>query len=1146
MAVLTDGTFSYHSLVRAMRVCCSAPPSVPSPSPFTHTLTHTRLGAEPLSLACTFPAFAAFSPICSSDPIPAANMASDSDHAGEQTASQPSPQVAVSGAAATAGDAAAPNEPVKTAKQLKKELEKQAKLDKFKQKQLQNELKDNKPKDKVKQKVEKKEKVSLVYDKETAVGEKKDTSGPLPDAYCPQYVEAAWYQWWEKSGFFAPEVNCPDLRKKNPKGQFVMVIPPPNVTGVLHLGHALTTAIEDSLTRWHRMCGRTTLWAPGCDHAGIATQVVVEKKVWRSEHKTRHDLGRDEFVKRVWDWKNEKGDRIYNQFRLLGASVDWSRTTFTMDPKMSRAVVEGFVLLFDRGLIYRRNRLVNWSCALKSAISDIEVDKIEIPGRTLLSVPGHEERVEFGVLISFAYKVDGSDEEVVVATTRIETMLGDTAVAVHPADPRYAALHGKFVIHPFLQRKLPIVCHDFVEMGFGTGAVKITPAHDPNDYEVGKKLNLPFITIFDDSGCIADGYGQFSGMKRFVARTAVLKELQNLGLYRGTKDNPMVVPICSRSKDVVEPMLKVQWYVNCQTMAEKAVSAVRSGDLKFIPEAPHTTTWYHWLENIQDWCISRQLWWGHRIPVYFVTSSEKDLTAFPDDERWIAGRSEDEARVRAAVHFAVPEKSIHLTQDEDVLDTWFSAGMFPFASFGWPDQTLDLESFYPGNLLETGYDIIFFWVARMVMLGVELLGQLPFREVYMHTIIRDAHGRKMSKSLGNVLDPIDLIRGISLQGLHDKLNDSNLDPKEIETATSAQKQDYPDGIPECGTDALRFALCAYLTQGRDINLDIKRVEGYRFFCNKIWNAMKLVLQSLGPDFHPLEKEQLTGHESKVDRWLLSRVVEATDDCGSGFSSYDLSKVTTACHKLFVYELCDIYLESVKPIFASGNETEKGAARQTLYSTASIVLRLMHPLMPFITEELYQRLGRRKSEEKESICISEYPATIHFGWKREQDIENDMELAQQVCRRVRNLRTEYNLAKKKVKISMTCDSARTVQRLRPFLSLIQVLTLAEEVCVLPLKSAAPAETAVVPINELCGAFLHISGLIDVSKETERLQAKKSKIEVSLLRLQEKMSAADYAEKVPAEVRDEQGKKADALTAELQQVEVAVKGISKLTV
>ena len=932
----------------------------------------------------------------------------------------------------------------KTPAQLKKDAEKHAKLEKFQQKQAklkqQQDDQKNKPKENKKPKKDT-VKIDLVYDKVTAPGEKKDVIGDFPDSYSPQFVEAAWYSWWEKSGFFKPEYNAPDndVTKKNPNGQFVMVIPPPNVTGGLHLGHALTIALEDAITRWHRMNGKTTLWNPGCDHAGIATQVVVEKKLWREENKTRHDVGRDKFLELVWQWKKEKGDRIYDQFRFLGASVDWDRATYTMDPVMCRAVTETFVTMHERGLIYRSNRLVNWSCTLKSAISDIEVDKQELTGRTLLNVPGYTEKVEFGVLISFAYPVEGVDNgEIVVATTRIETMLGDTAVAVHPDDERYSQFHGKFVVHPFLNKKLPIVLDDFVDMNFGTGAVKITPAHDQNDYEVGKRKNLPFINILDDKGTLNDECGKFSGMKRFDARKAVLEALKERGLYRDTKENPMVVPVCSRSKDIVEPILKVQWYVNCNIMAKKAADAVRNKELKLIPDT-YNKTWFNWLDNIRDWCISRQLWWGHRIPAYYATvrSTSYDYGDLTQDDRWFCGRSEEEAKMKAALKLQVKPEDIELQQDEDVLDTWFSSGEFPYAIFGWPDKTKDLDTFYPGNLLETGHDIIFFWVARMVMMGLTIMDKLPFTEVYLHSMVRDAHGRKMSKSLGNVVDPLAVIRGISLQDLHQTLLDSNLDPKEVEKAKAGQKADFPNGIPECGTDALRFALCAFVTQGRDINLDIKRVEGYRFFCNKIWNAMKFSLMNFGPNFVPNATNELTGNESQLDLWLLSKVATATDSSNKGFETYDFPQSTTACYNFWLYELCDVYLECLKPVMQGDDENAKSSCRQTLYIAIDVALRLLHPFMPFITEELYQRLPRRAGDSAPSICVCKYPNSSDFSWKKNENIERDVSFMQTIIHNIRSLRSEYNLARTKVKLCIKCDVQSTQEKLNPFLQTIQV-------------------------------------------------------------------------------------------------------------
>lgn len=954
-----------------------------------------------------------------------------------------------SDANATEGQSAANGTEVKqkSEKELKKEAQKAAKLAKFQEKQQKmSDMSKNKKKaddkEEKKEKKDKEKKAVIKYERYVKPGDKKDvTSDPMPDSYSPKYVESVWYDWWEAQGFFKPEYGRQDLSQANPKGQFVMVIPPPNVTGFLHLGHALTNAIQDSVTRWNRMKGKTTLWNPGCDHAGISTQIVVEKKLKREQNLSRHDLGREKFVEEVWKWKTEKGDRIYNQLRLLGVSVDWSRATFTMDPKMCKAVTEAFVRLHEQGLIYRSKRLINWSCTLRSAISDIEVDKIELTGRTLLSVPNYNQKIEFGVLHKFAYKLDGSDEEIVVATTRIETMLGDTAVAVHPSDQRYSHLHGKQLIHPFLDRKLPIVCDQFVEMNFGTGAVKITPAHDHNDYEVGQRHDLPFVNIITDSGLITDDCGQFSGMKRFDARYAVLEALKQKDLYRGSEDNPMVVPICNRSRDIIEPLIKNQWYVDCKEMGKKAADAVRNGELRLIPDI-HEKTWYHWMDNIRDWCISRQNWWGHRIPVYFA--DVKGIEVKNRDEahdHWFSGRNEEEALRKACEKFCVGPEDIKLIQDEDVLDTWFSSGQFPYAIFGWPDQTKDLELFYPTTLLETGYDILFFWVARMVMLGQTIMGKLPFKDVYLHSIIRDAHGRKMSKSLGNVIDPIDVIEGISLEDLHKQLErDSNLDPNEVERAKKGQKADFPNGIPECGTDAMRFALCAYITPGRDINLDIKRVEGYRHFCNKLWNAVKFTLMTLGPDFVPNPTNDLTGSESKVDLWILSCLWTTTDEVNKGFENYDFPKSTNACYHFWLYQLCDLYLEALKPVIQSNDPIALNASKQTLYTCVDVGLRLLHPFMPFITEELFQRLPRRTSAEPPSISVTPYPEVEQFKWTRNEQLECDVSFMQDIIHNVRSLRSEYNLSKTKVNLYLKFDASLAKERTAPFIETIKVCIL----------------------------------------------------------------------------------------------------------
>ncbi|XP_035274400.1 valine--tRNA ligase isoform X2 [Anguilla anguilla] len=1050
---------------------------------------------------------------------------------------------------ATATSAPAAGGPPKTEAQLKKEAKKREKLEKFQQKMEMAEKKKQQPQSEKKSKPEKKELGVVTYSIPTPAGEKKDVLSPLPDAYSPQYVEAAWYPWWEKQGFFKPEYGRKSVSEPNPRGLFMMCIPPPNVTGSLHLGHALTNAIQDCLTRWHRMRGETTLWNPGCDHAGIATQVVVEKKLKRERGLSRHDLGREAFVQEVWKWKNEKGDRIYHQLRRLGSSLDWERACFTMDPKLSYAVQEAFIRLHDEGAIYRSKRLVNWSCTLNSAISDIEVDKKELTGRTLLPVPGYKEKVEFGILVSFSYKIDGSDEEVVVATTRIETMLGDTAVAVHPSDQRYQHLKGKSAIHPFCDRKLPVVFDEFVDMSFGTGAVKITPAHDHNDYGVGERHNLEFVNILDENGFLINVPPPFLGMKRFDARKAVLQALKDRGQFKEIQDNPMVVPVCSRSKDIVEPLLKPQWYVDCADMGKQAADAVREGRLKIIPDL-HLKTWFNWMDNIRDWCISRQLWWGHRIPAYFVTVDDPSVKPGEDMDGhyWVSGRSEEEARERAAKRFGVPAEKISLRQDEDVLDTWFSSGIFPFSIFGWPNASEDLDVFYPGTLLETGHDILFFWVARMVMMGIKLTGKLPFKEVYLHAVVRDAHGRKMSKSLGNVIDPLDVIMGISLEGLHAQLADSNLDPLEIEKAVQGQKSDYPNGIPECGTDALRFALCAYTSQGRDINMDVNRILGYRFFCNKLWNAVKFALKALGEGFVPLDKAQLSGAESVSDRWILSRLCAAVAACGSGFQAYDFPAITTAIYNFWLYELCDVYLECLKPVLSrtdSDGAREADVCRQTLYTCLEVGLRLLSPIMPFVCEELFQRLPRRRPErDLPSVSVASYPESAEFCWHSEE-VDRQMEFVMTVVRTIRSLRADYNLTKTRADCYLQCIDSDTAAVVQKHGLQIQTLSYSQSVHAVPAAGGGVPEGCAVAIaSDRCTVHLLLKGLIDPEKELAKLAAKKGDLERQTEKLNEKMEKSDYKEKVPAKVQEQDGERLRQSQTELQKVKEAIDNFKKM--
>ena len=730
---------------------------------------------------------------------------------------------------------------------------------------------------------------------------------PLDDAYhkayIPKVVESAWYDWWEKERFFVPEFG-PDGNVKK-EGYFVIPEPPPNVTGALHCGHALATALQDTLIRWNRMKGLTTLWVPGCDHAGISTQSVVEKMLWRREKKTRYDLGRPKFTETVWDWKEEYHQKINTVLKRMGGSFDWTREAFTMDPNLSAAVTETFVRMHEEGYIYRSNRLVNWCVKLNTALSNLEVDNKDLEGRTLLDVPGYDRKVEFGVLVHFKYPVDGSEDTIEVATTRPETMLGDTGVAVHPQDKRYQHLIGKKVRHPFVDRLLPIFGDEYVDPEFGTGAVKITPAHDPNDFNLGTQHKLDFLNILNDDGTMNKNAGKFEGQRRFDVRYSVVDELTKLGLFVKKENNPMKVPLCNKTKDVIEPIMKPQWWMKMRELADDAIKAVKNGEIKIRPESAEKN-YFRWLEGINDWCLSRQLWWGHQAPAYHVKIEGEECDSTKDDF-WVTGRTEQEAHEKAVAKF--PNKTFTLERDPDVLDTWFSSAMWPFSTLGWPKKTHDLEKLYPTSVLETGWDILFFWVARMIMFGLKLTGKVPFKEVYCHSLIRDSEGRKMSKSLGNVIDPVDIMQGISLQALNEKLLVGNLDPKELKTATKYQQTAFPQGIPECGADALRFSLVQYTTGGGDIAFDVKVMQGYRRFCNKVYQATKYVLGKIDKDFVPQARSGKTGKESLAERWILHKFTAAARDINKALADREFSKSTQSAYQYFYENLCDVYIVS---------------------------------------------------------------------------------------------------------------------------------------------------------------------------------------------------------------------------------------------
>lgn len=969
---------------------------------------------------------------------------------------------------------------------------------------------------------------------DTPPGERKRLAPQMAVKYKPRAVESSWYDWWEKKGFFSP--HPAEMRGKSEDQKFVMVLPPPNVTGSLHLGHALMCAVEDAVARYNRMHGCVTLWVPGIDHAGIATQVVVEKQLARTTGMDRHAFGRERFVEEVWKWKEEYGGKIVKQLRRIGSSMDWNREEFTMSEKLSNAVKEAFVRFYDDGLIYRANRLVNWSCSLRTAISNIEVDTIEIDAFTKRKVPGHDEEVEFGVLTKFAYKVEDSNEELIVATTRLETMLGDTAVAVHPEDTRYQHLVGKMLQHPLVSRKIPIIADaELVDMEFGTGAVKVTPGHDPNDFECGRRNNLPEITIFSDDGDVNQKGGDFAGMKRYVARVAIEDKLGELGLLRGKEPNPMSLKLCSRSGDVLEPLLKPQWYVSCKGLAKQSADAVRNGDLKIVPSI-FESTWYNWLDNITDWCVSRQLWWGHRIPAYKVTlvaeASTESKTPDTDEDVWVVGRSEDEARERGCKIFGVSPDLIILEQDQDVLDTWFSSGLFPFSVFGWPKQTEDMDAFFPTTMLETGHDILFFWVARMVMMSLGLTGKLPFKTILLHSLVRDKKGRKMSKSLGNVIDPLEVINGASLKSLSEKLRNSNLGQQEIERAEADHKEDYPEGIPECGADSLRIGLLAYMTQSGDINLDVQRVIGYRNFGNKLWQATRFAISNLGFEFQFSKNVLMTAiHKGDpLNLWILSRLNETCKGVNDAFDAQRIGDAVHIAYKFWMNELCAVYLEGIKPIMRGGDEDAKRASQMVLYECLNAGLRILHPHMPFVTEELFQRLPGTNIAE--SIMIAPFPK--YCASRTFHTAEEKISAVIRCVQALRLVKAEFDLKPSTAPpvfiMAANNDAANNIVP-----SYVQALCNAKSVTVLVAgMDDAPEGAAVKIVDDLYELHVVLAGVVNIQAEVKKLGATSAQKEVRIASLRKKMSAKEY-DRVPEDIKTRNQKQLDQCLDEMDKLQ-----------